>query len=388
MDNKYIVIAATVLVLAAVAIGFTVMNDSSEEDDEKSTVTITDLAGREVKISYPVERIVCGDAEAMSMIAAVAGEDFGDMLVGYDSNLHTYYPDVAKMWSDAIDDFDKKTPVGSFQDGSFNWETVASLNPDVVFIPMWIYAYGMMSEETVNQMANAGIAIVNLDLYVDLFNEEVMDRNCEVLGKIFKNEDKAKEIGDFYGEQINAVSKISSGITPNEKSYYIEMLVQLGNYGNGKPSSPTGDLEYLYQKNIMTSGNGVINAEDFATSGVEYVFFMTFNGFAECGSHMGWGATVTTSDIEEINESLAKRNGWTNTPAVQNGNIIFFDQVFNCSFENWFIYQVIAQAMYPNLYSTLDPVDNLEGFYEEYLPWVDLKGVWYFTSDGEIGATA
>lgn len=44
--------------------------------------------------------------------------------------------------------------------------------------------------------------------------------------------------------------------------------------------------------------------------------------------------------------------------------------------------------MYPDLYSALDPVANLEGFYEEYLPWVDLKGVWYFTSDGEIGATA
>jgi len=44
--------------------------------------------------------------------------------------------------------------------------------------------------------------------------------------------------------------------------------------------------------------------------------------------------------------------------------------------------------MFPEIYGDLDCLGTLDGFYSEYLPWVEFKGVWYFSIDGEVGATS
>ncbi|MBR6038560.1 MAG: ATP-binding cassette domain-containing protein [Candidatus Methanomethylophilaceae archaeon] len=162
MDKKIAIIAvvAAVLIIAAAAVVIVTNNNggSSDRPAEKETISITDLAGRQVKLQVPLERVVFGDAEAMELIAAIAGTQVKDVIVGYDANLDSYYPDVKRMWEAAGMDFKKAKSVGSFQDNNFNWETVATLEPDAVFIPMWCYTYGMVSEETVDKIADKQIS--------------------------------------------------------------------------------------------------------------------------------------------------------------------------------------------------------------------------------------
>ncbi len=126
MDNmtekKVIISIAIIAVVVVVAAAFVLMNNGGgNEPEEEETITIVDMAGREVELTLPIERIVCGDAEAMTLIASVVGEDFVDMVVGYDSNFNTYYPDLKDMWASAGMDFSKMTEVGSFMQGTFNW---------------------------------------------------------------------------------------------------------------------------------------------------------------------------------------------------------------------------------------------------------------------------
>ncbi|MBR4227109.1 MAG: ABC transporter substrate-binding protein [Candidatus Methanomethylophilaceae archaeon] len=355
----------------------------SESRDKETTVTITDLAGREVKISAPVERVVCGDAEAMSLIAAIAGEDFKDCLVGYDSNLQTYYPDLARMWENAGIDFSKIASVGSFQNTTFSWEAVASLDPDVVFVPMWVYQYGMVSEDTAKKMADAGIPIVNLDLFVSSYDADTMSKNCDIIGKIFDRRGVASKVADFYAEQLDSVLGKKSQIPEGKLSFYEEMLVKLDSYRGG---ANVAEVLALGQQNIATPGQQ-ISAEAFVSSDPDHVFFMAYNGAAECGKNIGWGATVTASDIANISASLSKRPGWDSVTAVKNKDVMVYDQVYFNTFENWMILQLHAMQMFPDTFSSLDPVGSLESFYEEFLPWVELKGVWYFTLDGDIGET-
>ncbi|MBR2255663.1 MAG: ABC transporter substrate-binding protein, partial [Candidatus Methanomethylophilaceae archaeon] len=356
----------------------------SESREGQSSVTITDLAGREVKINTPVEKIVCGDAEAMSLIAAIAGEGFKDRLVGYDSNLQTYYPDLTRMWENAGIDFSKLTSVGSFQNMTFSWEAVASLDPDVVFVPMWVYQYGMVSEDTAKKMADAGIPIVNLDLFVNSYDAETMAKNCEVIGKIFNKADTASKVADFYGKQIDSVLGKKSQMPDGTTSFYEEMLIKMGTYGGG---ANVANVLTLGQNNIATPGQQM-SAEAFVSSDPDHVFLMAYNGAAECGKNIGWGATVTASDISEISASLSKRAGWDSVTAVKNKDVMVYDQVYFNTYENWMILQLHAMQMFPELFSSLDPVGSLEDFYDEFLPWVELKGVWYFTIGGEVGATS
>lgn len=382
MDRRTVALVAVVaIIIIAAAALFIVNQDDEDENDSGETITVTDLAGREVQISTPVNRIVCGDAEAMSLIASIAGEDFKDKIVGYDSNLLSYYPDLTRMWEASGMDFSKITSVGSLQDMSFNWETVASLEPDVVFIPMWVYQYGMVSEETAAKMSDAGISIVNLDLFVNALDADTMEKNCEILGKIFGNEDVASRVSDFYKAQIGVVDSKLSSVKEGQYTVCNEMIMHLDTYNN---AANVNSRYLLGQKNLFDSGTQ-ISAEAFVASNTDYVFMMAFNGFV---SNIGWGATITDSDIQSINESLSKRPGWSEASAVAKGNVVIYDQVYINTFENWFVYQLFAQQMFPEIYSSLDPVGSLESFYKEFLPWVEFKGVWYFTIDGEIGSTA
>ncbi len=384
--NSLIAIAAVAVVAVIVVAGVAFLPHNGNDSDDRETVTITDLAGRDVEVKVPVKRIVCGDAEAMTLIAAIAGEDFKEELVGYDSNVLSYYPDVAEMWKDSGLDLDKIEAVGSLQDMSFSWETVASLNPDVVFIPMWVYVYGMVSTETVQQMADAGISIVNLDLYVDTFNSATMKKNCDILGTLFGNETVADKVSDFYTEQINAVFDKKNQITANKYSFYAELVSKLNAYAG---AGNLRDILPLEQNYIMQGKSGqVISSEAFATSGVDYIFMMVYNGTSECGENIGWGATVTTAEINTIVNSLAERPGWTSVPAVTNKKVVFFDTVLYNTNDNWFILQLFAKTMFSDIYGSLNPVASLDEFYDEFLPWVNMKGVWYFTMDGEIGASS
>ncbi|MBR6038612.1 MAG: hypothetical protein IKP53_07830, partial [Candidatus Methanomethylophilaceae archaeon] len=80
--------------------------------------------------------------------------------------------------------------------------------------------------------------------------------------------------------------------------------------------------------------------------------------------------------------------GWSDSPASKNGDVVIIDTAFVSNLDCWFVYQLTAKMMQPELYGDLTPVKSLEGFYKEFLPWVPFKGVWYFTTSGEIGATS
>ena len=387
MDNKTIAIIAVVIVAIVAVAAFVVMNNNGNggDPDEREKITVTDLAGRQVSLQVPLERVVCGDAESMTLIASIAGKSFNNMLVGYDSNLNTYYPDLKDMWADAGMDFAKMKEVGSFMQGTFNWETVAALEPDAVFIPMWVYEYGMVDEKTIDKMAKAGIPVVNLDLYLKKLDSSVMKKNCDILGKIFNNQKTADKLCSFYTAQIEKVSSKLSQVEKGKYVFYYETLQGLGNYSN---SQAVSTASFLGQTTVMPSG-GEISPEAFATGNISFVFLDAMRSYAECGKNIGWGATVTKADIDSIAAGLSKRAGWNEAPAVKNDKVYIFDMmVMGSTFDCWFIYQFIAEKMFPEIYGDMDILKTLEGYYAEYLPWIDFKGVWYFGLDGEIGSSS
>ncbi len=385
-SKNVLIVVAVVAILAIAAAALIVTNQNGgNEEKEKETVTITDLAGREVTLSVPVDRIVCGDAETMPMIAAVAGESFKDKVVGYDSNLLTYYPDVQRMWESGGMDFSNATACGSFQDMNFNWEVVISLNPDVVFIPTWCYVYGMVSEQTVSDMAAAGVPIVNLDIYMNKLDPETIKKDCDILGVIFDNKDAADKLAAFYEEQVNKVDSKLSEVPKEAVTFYFEMLMSYESYGSNGSSSGTGKM-YLYQKPAVSTGSTSISPEAFMTMDIDVAFLGSFSS-SPCGKNIGWGATVTQADIDEINENLnSKRSGWSESKVVQDGEVYVISMTPISTMDVWFLYQFFAQVMFPDLFSELTPLEDLESFYTDFIPWIDYKAVLYFSLDGsDIG---
>ncbi len=383
MDKKIVIIIAVVAVVAIAAAAALVLgSNGGGEQKEKETVTITDLAGREVSLQVPVERIVCGDAETMPLIAAIAGSNFKNMVVGYDNNIKTYYPDVQRMWESGGMDFSKMTSCGSFQDMNFNWETVVDLEPDVVFIPTWCYVYGMVSEQTVENMAKAGVPIVNLDIYMNKLDAATVKKDCDILGTIFDNKATADKVAAFYAEQLNKVDSKISQAPENSKVFYFELLNNYEVYGMNGSSTSGNSKMFLNQEPVVKTGNTPISPEAFLEADIDFAFLAAFSS-APCGKNIGWGATVTKADIESISDNMDKRPSWSESKVVQNGKVYVISTGPISTLDVWFLYQFMAQTMFPEVYGDLGAINSLKSFYTQFIPWIDFKGVYYFSLDGE-----
>ena len=111
------------------------------KDDETSTtgqITVTDLAGREVVINSPVEKVVLASARHLHEFAALLGEDFLNKIVGWGPDLNLYDQDTYLTYEAAFPSIADITDIGYHSKGTFSVETVISLDPDVIIFPLWL----------------------------------------------------------------------------------------------------------------------------------------------------------------------------------------------------------------------------------------------------------
>ena len=183
--KKFVVL----LLIAAVVL----LSGCAQEKPEKkvSGITVTDMAGRTVTLSKPPEKVIVLTsywAETLDLLGV------GDKVVGIGN-----YVTSSGYVSDTIK---SKPKVGSVFKG-VNWETVVSLEPDLI-ITDW-YGGKYKDEEIIKRAGELGIQVVALQA------KSVEDNiKCvEILGKVFGREDKAKEIVGFMEEKLNAVKEMA-----------------------------------------------------------------------------------------------------------------------------------------------------------------------------------
>ncbi len=193
MKNK--IFLATLLVVLALTVAGCVQQKPTKV---AKGITITDMAGRTITLNKTPKRVIVLTsywAETLCLL----GVD--DKIVG----IGNYVPK-----SDYVSDSVKNKPkVGSVFRG-VNWETVASLNPDLI-ITDW-YGGKYKDKEIIEKAEQLGITVVALQA------KTVEDniRCIEILGKVFGREDKAKEIIDFMNAKLEEVKEISKQV-PRKK---------------------------------------------------------------------------------------------------------------------------------------------------------------------------
>ena len=187
-----------VLILALIFAGCAQEKQEKPETKVAEGITITDMAGRTITLNKTPERVVVLTsywAETLCLL----GVD--DKIVG----VGNYVPK-----SDYVSDRVKEKPkVGSVFKG-VNWETIASLNPDLI-ITDW-YGGKKKDKEIIEKAEQLGIAVVALQAKTVEDNIKCI----EILGKVFGKEDRAREIVDFMKSKLEKVKEISKQV-PEKK---------------------------------------------------------------------------------------------------------------------------------------------------------------------------
>lgn len=241
-------------------------------------ISITDMMGREVKLSTPAQRIVALTAADCEILYAIGA---GEYLVGRGE--YCDYPDAV-------------LDVPSVQSGyETNVEQIIALHPDVLLMSAMD-----QTADQVAQLENAGIRVVVSDA------DDIAGtyQAISMIGALMGREAEADAVIASMQETFDQVKRENSG-----KTIYFEVSpLQYGLWTAGAGTFMNEIAEMIGLTNCFADVNGwaEISEEQVLSRNPDYIVTISM--------YYGEGPTPT--------EEIMARAGWENVTAVKNGAIL------------------------------------------------------------------
>lgn len=241
-------------------------------------ISITDMMGREVKLSAPAQRIVALTAADCEILYAIGA---GEYLVGRGE--YCDYPDAV-------------LDVPSVQSGyETNVEQIIALHPDVLLMSAMD-----QTADQVAQLENAGIRVVVSDA------DDIAGtyQAISMIGALMGREAEADAVIASMQETFDQVRRENSG-----KTIYFEVSpLQYGLWTAGAGTFMNEIAEMIGLTNCFSDVNGwaEISEEQVLSRNPDYIVTISM--------YYGEGPTPT--------EEIMARAGWENVTAVKNGAIL------------------------------------------------------------------
>jgi len=246
------------------------------------TITVVDMAGREVTITKNVESVAILYGIMTSYIVALGK---ADKLVAA--------PFTGDFFNMAHPIF--KT-VGSVGRGQLDIEALARFNPD-------LFIHRASDVKTLD--AAQGIGIPSIGVFAE--TQDDITALLTLLGRVLGTEDRASELINYYGQMLDNARDISKDIPADKRKSAIVMGTQLGSVANGA----------MLQSFMIETAGGINSAKDvesieiWPVVGMETIF--------------GWNPDfifITNNSSSRYNvETLMTDPAWANMTAVKERHV-------------------------------------------------------------------
>lgn len=328
--------------------------------------TVTDVLGREVTLDLPAKRVVLGGYGEDYM--AIGTEKAFDRVVGMSKGIwEKWRPANWAMYVAHRPSLQTLPDVGKVDTQTFSVEKVISLSPDLVLLAEWQYK-GLGSD--VERIEQAGIAVIVVD-----YNAQTVERHVQstrIIGQITGQEERAEKIASDYKSMVDLITERLAKANLPKPSIYAEF---------GFPG--TREYGYTFGKNMwgamseMAGGNNIskpfvewwghLNPEQVLAAQPDVVLITGYE-FGGADDAMVIGQNVDRETAIKHLRGYKQRMGWQSLPAVQNNRMISVYHGACRSILDGPMIQYIAKALYPDLFSDLDPEAEYLNFYHQYLP--------------------
>ena len=383
-NKKCMAYIATVFLLIMSVLMTACGGPSSTKNDGAQNgkpIEITDVTGQKVTLKKPAERVVVqlsASGGAFLTMAAIEGKDVTKTIVGIDPNMKKLRTDMWDHYKADVPDLEKIPLIGNVNDKTFDVEKVISLNPDVIFMPL--YLKGQYEADYKPKIDAAGIPTIYIDYHAEKLENH--QKSIEAIGKALGKEDRAKEIDKFYTDHYNNVMDRLSKITKPKPTVYIET----GNEGpEGFGFSYSDKVAWgalatkvrgdLITKDVVQSA-GPVNPEFILERNPDIIMIM--------GSY--WPKKPTSMRLgfdadEEHSQALLKaftteRQGWPQLKAVQSKNVYSAHHGLPREVYDVAVFEYLAKTFYPEEFADVDPEATLKEFYDKFLPF-SYGGIWF-----------
>jgi len=225
--------------------------------------TITDMEGRTVTISEPLERVVTAGYSIAPCVMAAFG--IGDKIVGAGGAV---YPggNFTTVPAYLIPALQNMSDLG--RGSSLNAEAAIALNPNILILEVdcagqgdSTQKYGQLIEKLDLFKESVPLVVIKNGACANPPSPDNIYQEIEILGEIFDKQAKAKEMIDFLKEEVDLVKQRTDGINEDEKpSVLFATLVAWSTTSKGAliGSEPDYDCATLYPgiTNIKNANTG------------------------------------------------------------------------------------------------------------------------------------
>lgn len=329
--------------------------------------TVTDILGREVTFNAPAQRVVVGFYPEDYM--AIGTEKAYDNVVGMSKYIWQARSASWELYVKHRPPLDKIPAIGRVDTNTFSVEKVISLRPDLLMLAEWQYK-GLGSDIT--RIEEVGIPVLVVDYNAQTLENHI--KSTELIGVITGQQARAKKIADEYKQNVEMITeRLKKANLPKPKIYT--------EYG----VSGVNEIGYTFGKNMwgamatMAGGDnistpfvewwGKLNPEQIIVSNPDVIVITGYeSGSGNDSMLMGQGV-----DENLAKQRLAKfksRTGWSTISAVKNNRMYAAYHGACRTILDGAMLQFYAKALYPDLFSDLDPKAAYRDFYKKYLPVV------------------
>ncbi len=194
--------------------------------------TVTDLAGRTVKLPDRVERVILGESRYIPALAILEGEHLPDRLAGLLPDFEMTDPGGYAQYLKAFPSLADIPPrVGGHTSAdSFSLESVLAMGgADLAIFSLEGHGPGAHNRALIDSLQRAGVAVVFIDFRQDpLVNTP---RSMAVLGEVLGRQDEAEVFNRFYQQQLARVTGVVAEI-PRSDWPSVFLHSRLGRHDN------------------------------------------------------------------------------------------------------------------------------------------------------------
>lgn len=344
-------------------------------------ITVTDVAGREVTVDAPVERMILGEGRQIYLLGALQPEDPFAHVVGWREDFAQADPDNHARYAARFPELKDLPTFGGFKDGTFDVEQAAALQPDVVLMNLEARA---ATEDAAydDKLAELGIPIV----YVD-FREKPLEHtipSMRLMGELLGEEQKAKAFIDFAEAQMARVTETIAAADPARPKVFVDraggysedccMSFGPGNFGEYVEIAGGSNIA----EGIIPNTFGTLNPEQIIAADPDQVVVTGGNweAYVPGGDWVGVGPGADMDAARAKLQALTERTAMTGIEAVETGDFhAIWHQFYNSPY--YFVaVQRLAKWFHPELFADLDPEATLQELHERFLPVDFAPGYW------------
>lgn len=374
--------------IAAVAAAATFAALSTSMAASADMVTVTDIAGRQVEVNVPVERVILGEGRQMYLVAALDTEDPFRRVVGWREDFSQADPDNYAAYLEKYPHIADIPTFGGFKDGSFDVEQAVSLKPDVVIMNI---ESKQATEDAryIEKLAAAGIPLVYVDFREHPFTNT--EPSMRLFGQLFGKTKRAEEFISWREAEIRRVTDVLEREKSTRPSVFIdraggyseECCMSFGDDNFGKFVEMAGGTNIA--KGIIPGTFGTVNPEQIIASNPDHVIVTGgwWEAYVPGGAWVGVGPGRDETEALRKLAALAKRPALTGVKAVETGQMhAIWHQFYNSPYQFIGIQQM-AKWLHPELFADLDPEATFRELHARFLPVEYKPGHWVSLTDVE-----